>query len=69
MQFGIEDKRQVFLRVVFRGQVAFFFWTVRRDAFARVVNPANDVIEVCLFAYTLQVGGKVTTHLVVAFAD
>ncbi len=69
MQFSVENKRQILLRIVFGSQVAFFFRAVRRDAIARVVDPAHDVIEVGFFADALEVGGKVTAHRAVAFAD
>src|ERR1051326_407832 len=69
MQLGVENKRQALLRVIFRSQITFFLRTVRRYTFARIVNPADDVIEVCFLTNPLQVGGKVTTDPAVAFAD
>src|SRR6185369_7101324 len=69
VQLGVELIRQVLLRVIVRRQIAFFLRTVRRDAFARIVNPAHDVIEVRFFTDTLEVCGKFTADLGVAFAD
>ena len=69
MQFSVENKRQTFLRVIFRRQIAFVLGTIRRDTFAWIVNPAHDVVEVCFFTYALQVRGKMSADLVVAFAD
>src|SRR5689334_9743760 len=69
MQLSVKLERQVLLRVVVRRQIAFFFRTVRRNALARIVNPAHDVIEVGFFADTLEVRGKSAADLAVAFAD
>ncbi len=69
MQFSVKDKRKIVLRVVFRRQIALFFRTIGRPTFARVVNPANDVIEVCFLADLLKIRGKGAAHLAVVFAD
>src|SRR6185503_8286528 len=69
MQFSVENKRQVFLRVVFGSQVTFFQGAIRRNAIARVVDPANDVVEVGLLSDALKVRGKVTADRAGAFAD
>src|SRR5688572_1856903 len=69
MEFGVKNKRQVFLRVVFGSQVAFFFWTIWCDAIARVVDPANDVIEVCLLADALEVCSKMPADRVFGVAN
>src|SRR5262249_55196594 len=69
MQFSIEDKRQTFLCVIIRRQVAFLFWTVRRNSFTWVVDPAHDVIEVGFLADSRQVRSKMSTDLAVAVAN
>src|SRR5262249_3194732 len=68
-QFSIEDKRQTFLCVIIRRQVAFLFWTVRRNSFTWVVDPAHDVIEVGFLADSGQVRSKMSTDLAVAVAN
>src|SRR5687767_367610 len=69
MQVGVEHKREILLRVVFRSQVAFFFRTIRCDTIARVVNPTYDVIEIGLLADFLEISGEATTDGTGALAD
>src|SRR6185369_9445013 len=69
VEFGVENKRQLLLLVVFGSQIALLFRTIRRDALTGIVNPANDVIEGRFLADALEVRGKLTADLVVAFAD
>src|SRR5687768_10593025 len=71
MQFSVENKRQSFLRVVLRCQIASMLRmrAIGRDAIARVVDPAHDVVEVCFFADALEVRSKAAADLAVAVAD
>ena len=69
MQLSVKLERQLLLRVIVRRQIALFFRTVRRNALARIVNPAHDVIEVRLFTDAGKVCSEVATDLVVAFTD
>src|SRR5689334_3647739 len=69
MQFGVEDKRQTLLRVVFGREIALLFRAIRRYALSRIVNPADDVIEVRFLPNLLQVCGKLAADLLIAFAD
>ena len=65
----IEDERQIVLGVIFRAQIALLERAVGAGALARIVNPANQVIVVVLFADAAQVGREGAAHHVRAFAD
>src|SRR6202789_1764010 len=54
----IENVREIVLGVIFRSQVALFVRTIRPGALARVVDPANDIIVIFLFADAAEVGSK-----------
>src|SRR5437764_15080399 len=69
MEFGIEQIRQSVLRIILRRQIAMLFWTVRGPAFARVVDPAHDVIVVGLLADLRKVRGECASKPLVFFAD
>src|SRR5687767_21577 len=69
MQVGVENKRQVLLRVVLGSQIAFFFRTIRSNAIARVVDPAHDVIEIRLLANFLEICGEVAAGGTAALAN
>ena len=54
----VEHKRQIVLGVIVRAQVALLERAVRTRALARIVNPANEVIVIVLFADAAQIGGE-----------
>src|SRR5688572_20359380 len=69
MQLSIEREGFAMLREVVRSQVALLCRTIRRPAFARVVNPAHDIVIVRLFADTRKIRGEHAPHRVVTLAD
>src|SRR5437660_9516655 len=69
MQFSIEEIRQAVFRIIFGRQIAMLFWTIRRPAFARVVDPAHDVIVVGLLADLRKIRGEGAAEPLVFFAD
>src|SRR5687768_15493708 len=69
MQLSIEREGFAMLRKVVRGQVALLFRAIRRPTFARVVNPAHDIVIVRLFADTGKIRGKNAPHRAVTLAD
>src|SRR2546423_1940629 len=69
MEFGIEQIRQSVLRIILRRQIAMLFWTVRGPAFARVVDPAHDVIVIGLLTDLRKVRGECAAKSLVFFAD
>ncbi len=66
---GIEDEGKTVLGVVFGGQIALLERAVRPGALARVVNPPDQVLILCLLTYAAQVGGESSAHSVFAFSD
>ena len=54
----IENIWEIVLGVIFRPQVALFVRTIRPGALARVVDPANDIIVIFLFADAAEVGSE-----------
>ena len=55
--------------IIIRREIALLFRAIRRPAFARVINPAHDVIVVIFFANLRQVRGERAAQLGVSFAD
>src|ERR1041385_6521263 len=66
---GVEDEGEAVLRVVFGREVAVMLRAVRCPALARIVNPADGVVEALLLADARQVGGELAAELLVALAD
>ena len=69
MQFRVEEIWQAVFRIIFGRQISMLFRAVRRPAFTRVVNPADDVIVVGFLADTGKVRGERAADLLVLFAN
>ena len=54
----IEKRKEALLRVILGANILFLVRTIRPRALPRVVNPANEVVVVGLFAFARQIGGK-----------
>ena len=69
MQLSVKHEWLIVPGVIFGGQVALFFRTVWRPTFARIMDPANDVIEIGLFANTLKIRRERTARRILGVAD
>ena len=69
MQLRVKHIWQVVFLVVVFGQVALLFRAIRRPALAWIVNPADDVIEVCLLADLLKICCERAAESVVIVAN
>src|ERR1700730_8745469 len=58
MQLSVKDIGLALLRVVLWCQISLLFRTIRRIARPRIVDPADDVIEVCFLSDPGQIRGK-----------
>src|SRR5689334_2050776 len=57
------------LGVVLGTNVLLLIRTIRPGTLPRVVNPADEIVVVRLFAHSRQISGEYSAHHLVAFAD
>src|ERR1700687_2093739 len=65
----IENISQALLLVILRADILLLVWTVWASTLAGVVDPADQVIVIVLFAYACEIGGEGSPLYLVAFTD
>src|SRR5437763_462039 len=69
MLLCVEDERKIVISVILRRQIAVLARAVGCPAIARVINPADYVIEVRLLTNFRQVRRKVSAHVLAVLVN